>query len=249
MNMSTTPTLSTTSLPAPTPIFKAEKRPVAPRINIEPLYVAVKSAISDTDWSTYKSSISAFLLGTLNQEELTSRLDRILSTPALEHAHNQFITAIFANSLRDAPEAGTASWADDKVVTRAAGPGAGKGGSGSGEGEIEKRLKSEVMQLARRERKRLKGVDGGIGVGPGAKDNATGGIGGMSGGVYGGDMFTQLMQEALDAKRIKTPDTGPASAGGFQKTSTYTLLIPILMAWTLSIQFFSPLSTLCYRFV
>lgn len=196
LNASTTPTLSTKSLPLPPPTLKPEKSKItAPRVDVEPLYTAVKGAISDVDWTMYKSSISQFLLGNLNQEELSSRLDRILTTPALEHAHNQFILAIYANSLRDAPEPGTASWADDKAIGGKSGAGVGKGVQG-GEGEVEKRLKYEVMQLARRERKRLKTVQE---------------------SPY--DPFTTLMNEMLDAKRIKTPDTGPASAGGFQKTS------------------------------
>ncbi|KAF2257770.1 hypothetical protein CC78DRAFT_538287 [Lojkania enalia] len=191
INVSTTPTLSLKSLPTPTPASKpAEKRTVtAPRIDVEPLYTAVKSAISDVDWATYKATLSQFLLGNLNQEELTRRLSPIISTPALEHAHNQFVVAIYGNVFRDTPEPGVASWvsASDKPtsgVQKSTGDGA------------EKRLKSEVMQLSRRERKRLKTIQE---------------------SPY--DPFTQAMQEYHDARRIKAPDTGPASAGGFQKTN------------------------------
>ena len=124
------------------------------------------------------------------------KLDRILITPALEHAHNQYVLGIVANSLRDAPEPGTVSWADDKVVGKSSG-GAGKAGHGQGDDtEREKRLKAEVMQLPRRERKRLKAL----------QENPY-------------DAFAQGMIEYHDVRRIKQPDTGPASAGGFQQTS------------------------------
>jgi transcriptional coactivator HFI1/ADA1 len=188
--------------------LKTSIKPTAPRIDVEPLYVAVKGAISDADWSIYKATIRDFLLGRLNQEEVSSRLDRILSTPALEHAHNQFIVAIYQNSLRDPPEPGTASWADDKVVGKS---GAGGKGASAAADEAEKRLKFEVMQLARRERKRLKGIQD----------------------VPGADDFGRMMQEMVDSKRIRTPDTGPASAGGFQKTSKHTHLL-WLMAWKIA---------------
>ncbi|KAF2730871.1 hypothetical protein EJ04DRAFT_472907 [Polyplosphaeria fusca] len=193
---STTPTLSIKPLPAAASTPKlAEKRTVtAPRIDIEPLYTAVKSGVADADWLIYKTSVAQYLLGNLNQEELAQKLSAILTTPALDHAHNQLVAGIFGNATRDAPEPGVASWvsASDKV-------GGGAGGAKVGGGdEQEKRLKSEVMQISRRERKRLKTVrDMDIGY----------------------DSFTEMMREYHDARRIKIPDTGPASAGGFQKTN------------------------------
>ncbi|KAF2274646.1 uncharacterized protein EI97DRAFT_380783 [Westerdykella ornata] len=190
----TSPTLSSKTLPPLPNLQKAEKRTVAPRIDVQPLYHAIKSAISDADFATYKSTINAFLSGNLNQEELTARLDRILTTPALEHAHNQYIVAIIGNAMRDPPEPGTASWADDKIVGKAAG--AGSKGSGSQDDEVEKRLKREVMHIARRERKRLKMLT----------DDAY-------------DPFYEEMLAVGEAKKIHTPDTGSASAGGFQKTN------------------------------
>jgi transcriptional coactivator HFI1/ADA1 len=203
INMATTPTLSNKTLPAPQSQQKAEKKITAPRIDLEPLYVAVKGAISDADWATYKSTISAFLLGQLNQEELSAQLDRILTTPALEHAHNQFIISIYANALREPPEPGTASWADDKVVGKVGG--AGGKGSGSQGDEAEKRLKHEVMHIARRERKRLKTLHD-----------------------EGWDPFYQEMVDMADAKKIHTPDTGSVSAGGYQKTSKSRLWFDVL---------------------
>ncbi len=140
---------------------------------------------------------SIWRIGNLNQEELSFRLAPILSNSALENAHNAFMLAIYANIFRDAPEPGIASWVSstDKPTTTA------KTNTGD---EAEKRLKHEVMQLSRRERKRLKTIHQG-----------------EAGG--GGDPFTQLMQEYHDARRIKQPETGPASAGGYQKTSAFPL--------------------------
>lgn len=204
INMATTPTMSNKALPAAS---SSQDRPnglsskpssSAPRMDLEPLYTSLKSSISDSDWQTYKTSIALFLNGNLNQEELSSRIDPILSTPALQHASNAFILGIIGNSMRDPPEGGTASWADDKALV---GKG-GEKGSKRGEDVVEKRLKFEVMQLARGERKRLKGL-------------------GLSGdGRW--DPWSQMMSDVANSKKIHAPDPASVSAGGFQKTSTYT---------------------------
>jgi transcriptional coactivator HFI1/ADA1 len=113
MNVSTTPVLSSKPLPDLNLLKSESKKPAlprAPRIDIEPLYTTIKSSISDSEWVTYKSSLTSFLLGNLNQDELSQRLDRILTTPALEHAHNSFMMGIYSNMWRDAPEPGVASW-------------------------------------------------------------------------------------------------------------------------------------------
>ncbi|ORY10170.1 transcriptional regulator of RNA polII, SAGA, subunit-domain-containing protein [Clohesyomyces aquaticus] len=195
VNTSTTPILSNKELMSPRiSIAKPEKRAVtAPRVDVEPLYTALKSSMGDAEWAIYKEGIARFLLGNLNQEELTRRLSPILSTSFLENTHNQFILGIYQNVFRDAPEPGVASWvsANDKPTQTGAKPNTGD--------EAEKRLKHEVMQLSRRERKRLKTVQDGV------KE------------VW--DPFTSQMVEYQDARRIKQPDTGPASAGGFQKTN------------------------------
>jgi transcriptional coactivator HFI1/ADA1 len=199
MNMSTTPTLSSSTLPSlnvQTDITKKPSAPRTPRIDVEPLYAAVKGAISDTDWTSYKKALSFFFLGNLNQEELTHTLSKILTTPALEHAHNALFTAIYANIWRDAPEAGIASWVSSSD----------KPSSGTVKGthdESEKRLKYEVMQLSRRERKRLKTIP------------AADAVDGVNVGVS---------QEYVDARRVKQPESGPVGGnqgGGFGKTSMY----------------------------
>lgn len=218
MNMSTTPTMSSGTLPGlniQTDVVKKPSAPRTPRIDVEPLYAAVKGAISDTDWITYKKSLSFFLLGNLNQEELTWKLSKILTTPALEHAHNALFTAIYANLWRDAPEPGIASWvsSSDKPTS-----GTVKGAHD----ESEKRLKYEVMQLSRRERKRLKTIPAGDGVSAAAPDGALGPAGvGALGPVH----------ELIDARRVKQPEMGPAGGnqgGGFGKTSKYSHVKNIL---------------------
>lgn len=90
--------------------------------------------------------------GHLNQNEYSRRVDHFLSAdPKLEHLHNNFICAIIGNLTRDLPDHGVASWvsANDKptVVSKPA----------SGDA-AEQRLKTEVMQLQPKDRRRLKGI-------------------------------------------------------------------------------------------
>lgn len=212
MTVSTTPTLSSSTLPnlasLQTDLAKKPPAPRSPRVDVEPLYAAVKGAVSDADWTVYKTSLSLFLLGNLNQEELTFKLSKILTTPALEHAHNALFTAIYANIWRDAPDAGIASWvsSSDKPSSGAV--------KGTGD-ESEKRLKYEVMQLSRRERKRLKTIPAGDG-GPNgaAADARMVGVGALG-----------PVHEYVDARRVKQLEVGPSSSqgGGFGKTSKFTL--------------------------
>jgi len=214
MNMSTTPTLSSNPLPGLSlqtdGLTKKPSAPRTPRIDVEPLYAAVKGAVSDADWTTYKKSLSFFLLGNLNQEELSHALSKILTTPALEHAHNALFTAIYANIWRDQPEAGIASWvsSSDKPT------------SGTVKGthdESEKRLKYEVMQLSRRERKRLKTIP-------------TGDADGVA---------TGPAQELVETRKVKQPESGPVGGnqgGGFGKTSTYTIVLIISFSIHMSLR-------------
>lgn len=223
MAMSTTPTLSSTTLPdlsIPPKSASKPNAPRAPRIDIEPLYAAVKMAIADADWTLYKTSLSAFLLGNLNQDELSSRLDHIfaraaaasaaasetglgtgVSKAAMERAHNALMMGVYANVFRDAPEAGIASWVSSSDKMSSSVP------KGAGD-ESEKRLKHEVMHISRRERKRLKTVH-----------QAGGGGGAFDFGPV--DAVGGIMMEYHEARRVKLPDVGPAAqAGGYGKTST-----------------------------
>ena len=90
--------------------------------------------------------------GHLNQSEFSSRVDHILcADPKTEHLHNNFVCAIIGNLTRDLPDHGVASWvsANDKpsVVSKPA----------SGDA-AEHRLKTEVMQLPPRDRRRIKAI-------------------------------------------------------------------------------------------
>lgn len=96
-----------------------------------------------------------FLLpaGQLSQTELAGRIDGFLVTPSaeIEHLHNQLISAIYANVTREMPDHGVASWvsANDK-------PTAGAGSKPVSGDAAEQRLKTEVMQLPARDRRRIK---------------------------------------------------------------------------------------------
>ncbi|KAH7064758.1 transcriptional regulator of RNA polII, SAGA, subunit-domain-containing protein [Macrophomina phaseolina] len=258
---SSTPTLSSKTLPAVNGASSAAAAPgasgtplkpattnstksSAPRIDIEPLYTALKAHIGD-HWAAYKEAISLFVLGEswaigaeeraspaaalaltslshdfvcalqpapahnpcmlyvsaeltccppttgrLNQQELSRRIDWFIAADsAREHLHNQLVAAIYANTTRDPPEPGVASWvsANDKPSATS------KPSSGDA---AELRLKTEVKELQGRERKRLKAIP----------DDPT-------------DYFTREMQEYHAAKQISLPDPGASSAAGFSKTS------------------------------
>jgi transcriptional coactivator HFI1/ADA1 len=85
--------------------------------------------------------------------ELSARIDSFLITPAgeIEHLHNQLIAAIYGNVTREMPDQGVASWvsANDKPTT-------GAGSKPVSGDAAEQRLKTEVMQLPARDRRRLK---------------------------------------------------------------------------------------------
>lgn len=89
----------------------------------------------------------------MNQGELSNRIDHFLITPSgeVEHLHNQLISAIYANTTREMPDTGVASWvsANDKPTT-------GAGSKPVSGDAAEQRLKTEVMQLPSRDRRRLK---------------------------------------------------------------------------------------------
>ncbi|KAJ4311101.1 hypothetical protein N0V94_008117 [Neodidymelliopsis sp. IMI 364377] len=202
-SMANNNTLPFSSIPDLDPPLTLKKptAPRTPRIDVEPLYSAVKGAISDADWTTYKTSLTQFLLGNLNQEELSFKLSKILNTSALEHSHNTLVAAIYANIWRDAPEPGIASWVSstDKPSSSTV--------KGQGD-ESEKRLKYEVMQLSRRERKRLKTI-------PAAEANlAQDGMGGGAGvGALG------PVNELVEMRRVKQPEIGPVGPAGGYKTN------------------------------
>lgn len=202
-NMANAGTLPFSSIPDLDPPLALKKAaaPRTPRIDVEPLYAAVKGAVSDADWTTYKTSLTQFLLGNLNQEELSFKLARLLTTAALEHAHNTLVAAIYANIWRDAPEPGIAPWVSstDKPSSSTV--------KGQGD-ESEKRLKYEVMQLSRRERKRLKTIA--------AADAASG----PDGSLTPATAAMAPVNELVEMRRGKQPELGPVGPAGGYKTST-----------------------------
>lgn len=153
--ISTTPILPpktiSSSVPA-VPKSSSKAGHVPQRIDLEPLYTALKIAIGE-HWATYKEAISLFVMGQLNQAELSARIDDFLLTPAgeIEHLHNQLIAGIYGNVTREMPDQGVASWvsANDKPTT-------GAGSKPVSGDAAEQRLKTEVMQLPSRDRRRLK---------------------------------------------------------------------------------------------
>lgn len=94
-------------------------------------------------------------LGKLNQEELSAKIDRFIITSdgETEHMHNQLISAIFCNVTRELPDHGVAPWVstNDKPAT-------GAGSKPVSGDALEQRLKTEVMQLPSRDRRRIKDV-------------------------------------------------------------------------------------------
>jgi transcriptional coactivator HFI1/ADA1 len=147
---------------------------VPPRIDLEPLYTALKAAIGE-QWTTYKESLGLFAMGMfklcgtkfqlrqtniswtghLGQTELSRRIDWFLDSPngETEHLHNQLVCAIYGNVTREMPDQGVASWvsANDK-------PAAGAGSKPVSGDAAEQRLKYEVMQLPGKDRRRLKDI-------------------------------------------------------------------------------------------
>ncbi|OTB08957.1 hypothetical protein M426DRAFT_316247 [Hypoxylon sp. CI-4A] len=150
-----TPTLKSITVSAAPTSQKATKTSqiIPARIDLEPLYTALKSAIGKEQWNTYKDASTRFILGQLNQAEFTERIDPILSSPNGDkiHLHNQLLAAIYGNLTREMPDQGVAPWvsANDKPTTNV--------GAKPVTGDAaERKLKGEVMQLPSRDRRRIK---------------------------------------------------------------------------------------------
>ncbi|KAJ3522592.1 hypothetical protein NM208_g12791 [Fusarium decemcellulare] len=150
-----TPILSTKTLAgsAPGAPKVAKSSQIIPaRIDLEPLYTALKAAIGNEQWVVYKESTTEFLIGRLNQAEYAERIDPILAGPGdKEHLHNNLVAAIYGNVTREMPDQGLAPWvsANDK-------PAATTGSKPVSGDAAERRLKGDVMQLPARDRRRIK---------------------------------------------------------------------------------------------
>lgn len=151
--------------------------------------------VSQKLYKTEADKIPTPLSGQLNQNELFLQIGHFFtSDPSIEHLHNQLISAIYGNVTRDLPEPGVAPWvsANDKPTVLSK-PVVGDA--------AEQRLKTEVMQMPARDRRRLKEVtDGDI---PDPLNHSV----------------ALSIHDYLSYKQIKLPDSVPASAGGLSKTS------------------------------
>ncbi|KAL1953924.1 hypothetical protein VTO42DRAFT_2024 [Malbranchea cinnamomea] len=173
------------------PVFQKTTKALisVPRLDLEPFYSDLKAAIRE-NWAQYKEAVALFLLGHLNQREFSSRVDPFLSfDPKVEHLHNNFICAIIGNLSRDLPDHGVASWvsANDKLTV------VSKPISGDG---AEQRLKTEVMQLHSKDRRRLKLIP-----------------------EFDPLHIPNPLEEDYQARQIRVPDQVPPSAGGLNKTN------------------------------
>jgi transcriptional coactivator HFI1/ADA1 len=94
-----------------------------------------------------------FSTGQLNQAELSLRIDPFLITPTgeIEHLHNQLIAALYGNVTREMPDQGVASWVSANYK-----PTTGAGSKPVSGDAAEQRLRTEVMQLPSRDRRRIK---------------------------------------------------------------------------------------------
>lgn len=150
-----TPILSTKTLAGSTPSAPkvAKSSQIIPaRIDLEPLYAALKAAIGPEQWVIYKEATTEFLIGRLNQTEYSERIDPILAGPGdKDHLHNNLTAAIYGNVTREMPDQGLAPWvsANDK-------PAATAGSKPISGDAAERRLKGDVMQLPARDRRRVK---------------------------------------------------------------------------------------------
>ncbi|PHH89050.1 hypothetical protein CDD83_6718 [Cordyceps sp. RAO-2017] len=151
-----TPVLSAKSLSinaAGTAKITKTSQIIPARIELEPLYSALKAAVGAEQWAVYTEATAEFLTGRLSQAEYSERVDAILGgdNGDKHHLHNQLIAAIFGNVTREMPDQGVAPWvsANDKPVpTTASKPVSGDA--------AERRLKGDVMQLPARDRRRIK---------------------------------------------------------------------------------------------
>ncbi|RKF58677.1 Transcriptional coactivator HFI1/ADA1 [Erysiphe neolycopersici] len=132
-------------------LTKPNVGPPPPRINLEPLYMALKVAIGE-NWPIYKDALVKFLMGNLNQAEFSAQIDHFIVTPTREkeHLHNKLVSAIYGNTTRELPDHNVATWvsANDKPFIGSSKPSSGDA--------AEQRLKVEVMQLPRKNRRKLK---------------------------------------------------------------------------------------------
>ena len=165
-----------------------------PRIDYEPLYTDLKLLIGH-NWTIYHDALTRFLRAELSASEFGELTDNfVLANPATEHAHNSLICAVLFNTTADAPEGGPAAWvsaASDKATSASATKPANTSDVG------EQRLKSEVMLIPPRDRRRVKAIEK-------LDEEAS---------------ATSSYEAYNQAGKIKAPENVPATAGGLAKTN------------------------------
>ncbi|KAI5851576.1 transcriptional regulator of RNA polII, SAGA, subunit-domain-containing protein [Morchella snyderi] len=182
---------STSKAAPPPPPPPPPGPPVVPRIDLEPMYDALKRAMGKEAWAIYKEALSGYLTGRLNQEELSRAIGPFVKGNSIR-MHNMLLVAMYGNSMRDMPPTDVAAWvsASDKPSAVAKMPA----------GDVnEKRLKKEVMAISARERRRIKEV-------PSALGDVE-------------DMLGSMLQEYHLAKQVKIPEALPPMSAGLTKTN------------------------------
>ncbi|KAI1502588.1 transcriptional regulator of RNA polII, SAGA, subunit-domain-containing protein [Biscogniauxia marginata] len=186
-----TPVLKSITVSAPTSQKITKTSQIVPaRIELEPLYTALKSAIGNEQFNSYKDATTKFILGRLNQTEYTDRIDPILASPNGEkvHLHNRLLAAVLANLTREMPDQGLAPWvsANDKPATNV--------GAKPVTGDAaERRLKAEIMQLPSRDRRRIKDL---------AQND-----------LHPFESVTNMFTEHHRARTARVPDIPPSASG------------------------------------
>ncbi|KAK8071100.1 hypothetical protein PG997_011303 [Apiospora hydei] len=210
----TTPTLKSITVQTQSAQKVTKTSQIIPaRIDLEPLYTALKAAIGPEQWTIYKDSTTQFILGRLNQAEYSERIDPFLISPngEKEHLHNQLIAAIYGNLTREMPDQGLAPWvsANDKPTT-------GVGAKPVTGDAAERRLKGEVMQLPSRDRRRIKDL--------------------VHNDFDPFESMAQMFSDHHRGKAVKAPEPPASAAGGINKTMNLDLEIRKRYAQPLAVE-------------
>lgn len=179
----------------PPPSLKIPKS-AQPRIDYEPLYTDLKLLIGH-NWTVYHDAVTRFIRAELSTREFGELTDSfLLANRETENAHNRLVSAILFNITADPPEGGPAAWvsaASDKTTSASAAKPANISDVG------EQRLKTEVMAIPARDRRRIKGLAG-------EKTDEE-------------SINNNTYEEHYQAGKIRAPENLPATGGGLAKTN------------------------------
>ena len=88
LTLNTSPSITSKPLPAPLSIsLKNGKAPV-PRVDLEPIYTQLKSALGD-QWADYKTAVNAFILGMYARSQYCIRLGGFMHVHTADNANYQ----------------------------------------------------------------------------------------------------------------------------------------------------------------